>query len=136
MYVFLGWLTVILAAWNLTLFVVRRVWKIWRKRQTTKEKKTPPAWLKYWLKAMQHTHPITGMLMLATGLAHGYLALGQQIMMHTGLLVWLGVIALFGIRIVGIMIKSFRRWRMVHTALDFVFWGLLILHLTNPWLIY
>ncbi len=136
MYIGFAWLTVALAVWNFLLFLVRRVWKLWRKRQTATEKKIQPRWLKILLTVLQKSHPLTGLLMVVTGILHGYLALGQSLMMHTGLLLWIGIIALLSIRLMGLVWKSFRKWRIIHIGLDFLFWGLLILHLTQPWLIY
>jgi len=128
-YVLLAWVNVGLAAFNAGLFLIK--WAIKRASQGKE-----PAIRKAWMQKIQlfsKIHRLTGLLLIVFGLLHGYLALGNRIAWHTGMLLWISILVIFAIFLLG-KAKIIKAWVQWHRIADLCFWGLLLLHLLNPWL--
>jgi len=130
MYIFLGWLNLVLLVIASLLFVVRRIFK------NLSNKKSPFAlFLRKIMPTLQKIHPIIGFSFIVIGIIHGYLALGV-IVLHTGLLVWLTAVIMGTIVGVGKAFKIKQQtWLKFHRPLAVLLWALFLLHYFNPWLI-
>ena len=84
------------------------------------------------LKIGRKIHPFVGITLVVSGFIHGYLKLGGQLMLHTGLLL-LTALAINGV--LGFMYKKKKKKDLskMHRIIGFVIVGLFLLHYTNPW---
>jgi len=127
-YVLLAWVNVGLAAFNAGLFLIK--WGI-KRASRGKEQAQRKAWMQK-IQLFSKIHRLTGLLLILLGLLHGYLALGSRIAWHTGTLLWISILVIFGLFLLG-KAKILKRWVNWHRIADLCFWGLLLLHLLNPW---
>ncbi len=107
-YEFLGNLSAIILFFQISLFVLRRVYKYIPKK---------PKWFPQILKFLKNAHIYTGVALLFLDLIHGFLALGT-IKLHTGLILWLGILFAF----IGFLFKKKigKRWTTYHRIFGFV----------------
>jgi hypothetical protein len=122
-YEFLGNLSAIILFFQISLFVLRRVYKYIPKK---------PQWFPPILKFLKNAHIYTGVALLFLGLIHGFLALGT-LRLHTGLILWLGILFAF----IGFLFKKKigKRWIAYHRIFGFVIIILYFVHYYLPWLI-
>lgn len=118
MYKIFAWISVVLLFYNFSLFPMRRIFKNFR---------TMKKFLQYGSKI----HRFTGFILMATGILHGYLALGR-ITFHTGFILWLGIVLLFVYYLLRKFLK--KRWVIFHRYTDFVVIVLFFIHFFVPWL--
>lgn len=104
MVTFLAWLNVFLAFVMVSVYILRRV-------QRLRKKKAGPGMKKFTI-LLAKIHPVVGMALIASGLLHGYLAL-RIFYLHTGYLLWFAIVAMLLIRLVGVLTKS-RNWIRIH----------------------
>jgi hypothetical protein len=127
----LGWINVFLLVFNLSLFISRRIYI-----NFIKDKKSKIA--KYFVVTMnilKKYHKLSGILLIITGIIHGYLALNGNIYLHTGMILWLGIILMFLMYWLGKMPTFKKIWVRWHRYLGFILIILLLIHLINPWLL-
>lgn len=86
------------------------------------------------LKTLRPIHKVAGLLLAVIALYHGYLALNQNIKLHTGLLVY---IAFFLTALLGVIhyFKKDKRVFKGHKAMVVISFLLFILHLLAPWML-
>lgn len=113
-----AWISVVLMFYNFSLFPLRRL---------LKNVKPARSFLRY----MSKTHRFTGIGLVVTGITHGYLALGS-ITLHTGLVLWLGVVLLFMYYLFRKILK--KRWLIFHRYTDLLVIVLFFIHFFFPWL--
>lgn len=78
---------------------------------------------------MRIIHPITGGMIIALGLIHGYMSLGT-IRLHTGLLIVIVLVIMAAIALLGPRTKFLKKnWRVVHRYMGLVLWSSILLHL-------
>lgn len=78
---------------------------------------------------MRIIHPVTGGLVIAVGLIHGYLSLGT-LRLHTGLLIVFVLAAMGVIALSGPRTKLLRRnWRIIHRYMGILLWSSVLLHI-------
>jgi hypothetical protein len=84
------------------------------------------------LKMLRKVHPIGGIILVLSGIVHGYLKLGK-FAFHTGSLI---IIALLLGGIVGFMYKKTkkRQYALLHRVIGITSILALALHYLNPWL--
>lgn len=115
-----GWMNVVLVALMGTIYPVKEKMKT--------NKKLIPVYRK-----LRVLHPVVGVLMVAMGLVHGYMALGR-IALHSGSLIVAALIAMALVALAGQRVKAFRKdWRKVHRALGLLVFMLVLAHLIAPW---
>ncbi|MEN3008631.1 hypothetical protein [Pseudothermotoga sp.] len=119
MYKILAWTSVVLLFYNFSLFPLRRLLKKF-------------SWSKRFLFYGSKIHRFTGIALLFTGSIHGYLALGT-VKLHTGSLLWLGILTLFSIYLFRKILK--RKWLSIHRWTDFIVIAMFFVHFFFPWLI-
>jgi hypothetical protein len=85
------------------------------------------------IQVFSQAHRLTGIALIISGITHGILALGGFFSLHTGTLLWVSILVIFALYLVG-KARLLKKWLLFHRIADMCFWGLLILHLTNPWL--
>jgi hypothetical protein len=127
----LGWINVFLLVFNISLFISRRIYI-----NFIKDKKSKTA--KYFvviMNVLKRYHKLSGILLIITGIIHGYLALNGNLYLHTGMILWLGIILMFSMYLLG-KVQVFKKvWVKWHRYLGFILIILLLIHLINPWLI-
>jgi len=129
---FLGWINVFLVSINTLLYLTRLIYK------KIGFKKTTEFWITYkkMMAVLKKVHIFSGLAVIILGLVHGVMMLGGSLYMHTGLLVWINMLFLFGIFVLSKLSKTFKKiWILPHRLLAMTLWGLLILHLIKPWLL-
>ena len=129
---FLGWINVFLVIINTLLYLTRLIYK------KIGFKKTTEFWITYkkMMAVLKKVHIFSGLTVIILGLAHGVMMLGGSLYMHTGLLVWINMLFLFGIFALSKLSKTLKKiWILPHRLLAITLWGLLILHLIKPWLL-
>jgi len=84
------------------------------------------------LKMGRKIHPIVGVILVVSGLIHGYLKLGGQFMFHTGSLL---IIALMLNGALGFYYKKNRNKKtaFMHRLVGFIILALFLLHYLKPW---
>jgi len=119
----LGEISAVLLFVQISLFVVRRIYKYLTKK---------PVFLMKLMKILGKAHIYTGVSLLVIGFIHGMLALGK-ITLHTGWLLWFGILFSF----IGFLMKNkIGKKRIVfHRTLGFVLIGLFFLHKFFPWIL-
>lgn len=77
-------------------------------------------------------HPYVGITLVISGFIHGYLKLGGELILHTGL-VLLTTLAINGI--IGFVYKKKKKKDLakLHRIIGFAIVGLFLLHYFNPW---
>lgn len=118
-YKILAWTSVVLLFYNFSLFPLRRLLKRF-------------TWSKKFLSYGSKIHRFTGVALLFSGAIHGYLALGS-IALHTGFLLWLGILTLFTFYLLRKLLK--RKWLTMHRWTDFAVIAMFFVHFFFPWLI-
>jgi len=90
---FLGWINVFLVSINTLLYLTRLIYK------KIGLKKTTEFWITYkkMMAVLKKVHIFSGLAVIILGLVHGVMMLGGSLYMHTGLLVWINMLFLFGI---------------------------------------
>ena len=129
---FLGWINVFLVSINTLLYLTRLIYK------KIGLKKTTEFWITYkkMMAVLKKVHIFSGLAVIILGLVHGVMMLGGSLYMHTGLLVWINMLFLFGIFALSKLSKTFKKiWILPHRLLAMTLWGLLILHLIKPWIL-
>ncbi len=129
---FLGWINVFLVSINTLLYLTRLIYK------KIGLKKTTEFWITYkkMMAVLKKVHIFSGLTVIILGLVHGVMMLGGSLYMHTGLLVWINMLFLFGIFALSKLSKTFKKiWILPHRLLAMTLWGLLILHLIKPWIL-
>lgn len=129
---FLGWINVFLVSINTLLYLTRLIYK------KIGFKKTTEFWITYkkMMAVLKKVHIFSGLAVIILGLVHGVMMLGGSLYMHTGLLVWINMLFLFGIFVLSKLSKTFKKiWILPHRLLAMTLWGLLILHLIKPWIL-
>lgn len=126
MYAILGWINVGLVVILLLPFAMQNINKLFlKKKEGTYVKLT---------KSLRKAHRYLGIPLLASILAHGFLALGS-FRLHTGTVLGLtaGIVAVFGL--IFILLK--KKWAFkTHKTLAIIFVLLLALHLLFPSALY
>ena len=84
------------------------------------------------LKFLRKLHKPLGLVLAGIAIAHGYLALGQQIRLHTGLLVYISFLLTVVLGGVHFRLKNKTVFKF-HKAMALVSFLLLLLHLIFPW---
>jgi hypothetical protein len=129
---FLGWINVFLVSINTLLYLTRLIYK------KIGFKKTTEFWITYkkMMAVLKKVHIFSGLAVIILGLVHGVMMLGGSLYMHTGLLVWINMLFLFGIFALSKLSKTFKKiWILPHRLLAMTLWGLLILHLIKTWIL-
>ncbi|HOT31977.1 MAG TPA: hypothetical protein PLM73_06370 [Petrotogaceae bacterium] len=129
---FLGWINVFLVSINTLLYLTRLIYK------KIGLKKTTEFWITYkkMMAVLKKVHIFSGLAVIILGLVHGVMMLGGSLYMHTGLLVWINMLFLFGIFALSKLSKTFKKiWILPHRLLAMTLWGLLILHLIKTWIL-
>ena len=129
---FLGWINVFLVSINTLLYLTRLIYK------KIGLKKTTEFWITYkkMMAVLKKVHIFSGLAVIILGLVHGVMMLGGSLYMHTGLLVWINMLFLFGIFVLSKLSKTFKKiWILPHRLLAMTLWGLLILHLIKTWIL-
>lgn len=116
---FLGWFNFTLIIFNFSLFFARR----FNKHLLTNRS----FFMRDVSRFLSSLHPITGIVVVITGIIHGYLALGS-IRLHSGLILWLtivitGILAGWGKKL------RIRYWVARHRLASLLIIVSLILHL-------
>lgn len=83
------------------------------------------------LKVLRKVHKIAGLLLAAIALYHGYLALGRNLRLHTGLLVYLSFALTAGLGAIHLLVKDKRAFKG-HKVMALVSFLLFLLHLLKP----
>lgn len=126
MYAILGWINVGLVGLMLLPYLMRKLNEFFFKRKQG-------AYIKI-MRALRKAHRYIGIALVASVLAHGWLALGA-LRLHTGTLAGAMVIimAAFGL----IFITAKKKWAFkTHKALAIAFLALILLHLIVPSALY
>ncbi|KLO20998.1 hypothetical protein X275_10225 [Marinitoga sp. 1197] len=128
---FLGTLNIFFLVFNLSLFFVRRIYKYFITEKQSKIAKL----ILFIMKILKKYHKISGILLIVVGITHGYLALNGNLYLHTGLILWIGIIFMFLIYTLG-KINIFKNtWIKWHRYIGMFLIILLIIHLVDPWLL-
>lgn len=86
------------------------------------------------LKAARKYHRPAGYALAVIAIIHGYLALNNRIRLHTGLLVYIGFLAVVAIGIWQGKTKTHKKQLFkVHQLAAFISLLLFLLHLVEPW---
>ncbi|MDD4080814.1 MAG: hypothetical protein PHP02_05315 [Eubacteriales bacterium] len=120
----LGWISVALAVIASSPYWLRALNK-WTFK--TRDKR--------FLNLIKHLRPIhkaAGILLAATALVHGWMALGGRITLHTGLLVYLGFLLTVILGIAFFYAKDRRAFKG-HKVMALAGFLLFLLHLVRPW---
>ncbi|WP_206075992.1 hypothetical protein [Marinitoga lauensis] len=127
----LGWLNVFFLSFNLSLFVVRRIYRVFIRNKNYRIEK-------YFIgiiKILQRYHKLSGILLIITGIIHGYIELNGNLYLHTGIILWFGIILMFLVYLLR-KIKLFKKaWIKWHRYVGFILIILLLIHLIDPWLL-
>ena len=120
----LGWVSVGLAVISASPYWLRMLNK-WTF-------KTRQKWFIKLLRTLRPIHKVAGLLLAVVALVHGYLALNQQIKLHTGTFVYLGFLltVLLGIAHYYKKDKQAFKGHKVMALASFLFF---LLHLFEPW---
>ncbi|MGB9790296.1 MAG: hypothetical protein ACPLTP_06680 [Thermotoga caldifontis] len=118
-YKIFAWISVALLFYNFSLFPLRRILKRFERARS-------------FLKIGSRIHRFSGFALLVTGAIHGYLALGR-IQLHTGTLLWLGVVLLSIYYLLRRPLK--KHWLVLHRFTDFIVIAWFFVHFFFPWLI-
>jgi len=126
-YQILGNISAIILFFQISLFILRRVYIFLHKYLHIK-----PSWFPPILKFLKNAHIYTGITLLVIGFIHGFLALGT-IKLHTGFILWLGILFAF----IGFLFKKKvgKKWIVYHRTFGFVILALFFLHYYFPWII-
>ncbi|MEN3042351.1 MAG: hypothetical protein ABDH59_03485 [Fervidobacterium sp.] len=118
----LGNLSAILLFVQISLFVLRRVYKYLPKR---------PKFFVPILQFLKNSHIYTGITLLVVGLTHGIGMLGT-LQLHTGWILWFGIFFSF----LGFLLKGKigKKWVVGHRILGFVLILLFFVHNFFPWI--
>jgi cytochrome b561 len=126
----LGWLNLILLSFNSALFALRIIVRL-RISKTTRRRVGKALFF------FRKMHPWTGGILLITSFLHGYMALNYDFAIHTGTLVFFGILAQFIVFVLGKTVERFKyKWIRVHGLLMFLTWIFVIIHLISPWSLY
>lgn len=80
-------------------------------------------------KKMRIIHPVTGGLVIAIGLIHGYMSLGT-LRIHTGLLIVIVLMMMAAVALLGPRTELLKRsWRVIHRYMGVLLWSSILLHL-------
>ncbi|GAB6189033.1 hypothetical protein JCM30566_07720 [Marinitoga arctica] len=127
---FLGWLNVFFLSFNLSLFIIRRLYKYFIKNKKSQKAKFIVKLMFY----LKKYHKLSGILLIIFGIIHGYLALNGNLYFHTGVILWLGIVLMFGLYFLS-KIEYFKFfWIKLHRYVGLGLIILLLIHLINPWL--
>jgi predicted ferric reductase len=80
------------------------------------------------MKPLSKIHPVVGVTLVATALAHGWLALGTLFALHTGPLLMLLLIAMMLVATLGKQYKM-KNWIKIHRTLDLLLVLTIIVHI-------
>ena len=122
-YKFFAWLNVVLLVIQLAPYLLVRLNKEFLK---TKNK----TYLTL-TKGLRKYHKQTGALLLVTGIIHGYLALGGQLRLHTGTILYLAIVlsAILGF---GFFKKKQKQLLKVHRTMALLIVLLFLIHFLTP----
>jgi hypothetical protein len=127
-YEVLGWINVFLLILNGSLFILKKIYKNY-KFKNSKNK------IKYLslLKKISFFHKINGLLIILIAIIHAYLILGTVFYIHTGSILLILIIINFLLYIFK-NLKIFKKWLLIHKLNTIIIFTALIIHLTNPWI--
>ncbi|MDO7975292.1 hypothetical protein [Oceanotoga teriensis] len=127
-YEILGWINVFLLILNGSLFILKKIYKNY-KFKNSKNK------IKYLslLKKISFFHKINGLLIILIAIIHAYLILGTVFYIHTGSILLILIIINFLLYIFK-NLKIFKKWLLIHKLNTIIIFTALIIHLTNPWI--
>lgn len=94
--------------------------------------KTKKKWFTNLLRELRKIHKITGLLLAVIALYHGYLALNNNIKLHTGTLVYAAFLLTVVLGVVHYFKKDKRAFKG-HKVMALVSFMLFLLHLIEPW---
>lgn len=114
----LGWVNVILASTQISMYIVRRINKHLFKNSNDALKKAA--------KFLKKIHPYTGGLLAITALTHGYMLLGG-FRFHSGYFAWLIILAVVFLGWAGPRYKI-KNWLKLHRALVMILVGAVLFH--------
>ena len=120
----LGWISIVLVVIASSPYWLRKL-NSWTFK--TKDKR----FIKL-LKVLRPVHKAAGIALAAIALYHGWLALGGQIKLHTGLLVYLSFLLTAALGAVHFFKKDKRVFKG-HKAMVVISFALFLLHLIAPW---
>lgn len=123
-YQILGWASVFLAVLASSPYWLRTL-NNWTFK--TKDKR----FLKL-IKTLRPIHKVAGALLAVIALVHGYLALSNNLKLHTGLLVYLSFLLTAGLGMVHHFKKDKRAFKG-HKVMALISFILFLLHLLAPW---
>lgn len=115
---FLGWINVILASVQVSMYIVRRINKHQFKNSSEALKKSA--------KLLKKVHPYTGTLLVITGITHGYMLLGG-FRLHSGYFAWLLILAVVFFGWAGPKYKI-KNWLKIHRTLVLILVAAALLH--------
>lgn len=129
---FLGWFNFVM----LILVTTLPLMLYWQKK-LNKKSRIAKLVLKM-LKPMRKAHHLWGLLLFLGGLYHGYLALGDLRIVHTGTLLWLSVLLLLLTAIASKILKPPLKilFFKLHRRLVLVPWVIFLWHFFNTHAIY
>jgi len=84
------------------------------------------------LKYGRKIHPFAGLVLIVTGIIHGYLMLGINLIFHTGVLL---ILLLILNAIIGFVFKRTRnrKFALAHRLIGVLIIASFLLHYLNPW---
>lgn len=124
-----GKINFVLLSFVIGLFVMRRL-----QRNLKLKNKALNDLMKKIVKILSRYHKAAAICLIILGLFHGWIALGGQFRLHTGVLLWFSIITNLLIFMVGRYYKK-PKWLKVHRIMALFVMLLLVLHLTIPYLI-
>ncbi|MCX7653915.1 MAG: hypothetical protein N2Z58_04470 [Fervidobacterium sp.] len=118
----LGNLSAILLFYQISLFVLRRLYKYLPKK---------PNFIVPILQFLKNSHIYTGVTLLIISLTHGIFML-RALKLHTGWILWFGIFLSF----LGFLLKGKigKKWVFGHRILGFVLIILFFVHYFFPWI--
>ncbi|PWJ96624.1 hypothetical protein OF820_00645 [Oceanotoga sp. DSM 15011] len=127
-YEVLGWINVFLLILNGSLFILKKIYKNYK----FKNSKNKTKYLSL-LKKISFFHKINGLLIILIAIIHAYLILGTVFYIHTGSILLILIIINFLLYIFK-NLKIFKKWLLIHKLNTIIIFTALIIHLTNPWI--
>ncbi|AHM57789.1 hypothetical protein EAL2_808p02840 (plasmid) [Peptoclostridium acidaminophilum DSM 3953] len=114
----LGWINIILASTQVSMYIVRRINKhLFKNKSET---------LKRSAKLLKKIHPYMGGMLAVTATIHGYMLLGG-FRLHSGYFAWLIILAVVFFGWAGPRYKM-KNWLKIHRALVLVLVGAVLFH--------